>query len=309
MTRSTLSRFSDHHRTSPHPDRVLSRTTVPELPREANEILAETGTRRGESPVCLEVPRTLNKTAFRERPPQEDNPWRRSAEPSPLHPGINLTESPFPATERNRLARDIHDSSGQHIVAVLLKLSALEADCKDPVLRAGFADMRAILTQLSQELHDIIMGSRSGLPIGRTLVSALENVIDQWTRLVPICFEFHRHLEPGITVADEVAEAVFRIVQESLTNIAAHAPTATLVRVSLKISSKEIEIEVEDDGPGFDRPRPTEMQDHHNHSGIAGMISRLAPLGGTLTVRTREEGGTHLRASIPRRRRRPWGAP
>lgn len=201
--------------------------------------------------------------------------------------------------QREQLARDIHDLAGQHIVAVLIKLSILEATCRDPNLLARFAEIRAIITQLSKELHDLVAGKRAGIPTGGRLVPVLSDMVAQWEARVGIPGRFSHHLAPGTIIDDDAAETVFRIVQEALTNVATHARTASLAFVRISANSERIELEVEDDGPGFDDLNCHSHPLDRKHVGIAGMSARVARLGGHLAIKPREGGGSRVHAVIP----------
>ena len=236
------------------------------------------------------------------RGPDEDDHETKSPTQATMHTAHSAERMQVRAqaeTEREKLARDIHDLSGQHIVAVMLQLSALEAKCDDPALAARFAEIRAILTQLSNELHDISQGAKAGVPSGSELVETLSGLVAQWEKWVGIPARFDRQLTPGIIPSDEVAEAIFRIVQEGLTNVAAHAATASQAAVRVRLTADEIEVEIEDDGPGFNSIQYKARSPENQHTGIAGMLARVAKLGGHFAIKPRQEKGTRLTAVIP----------
>lgn len=200
--------------------------------------------------------------------------------------------------ERQRLSRDIHDVSGQYIVAILFRLATLERGTTDQGLLVHVAEIRATLIRLTKELEGIAAGERPGVPPGPILVAALSNLIAQWEDQIGIPARFLHQETDRLDIGDAAAEAVFRIVQEALTNIAKHAASASSVTVQLEGTPASILLTIEDDGT---QVVPSQAGTSHSRrrAGVAGMSARIAELGGSFSIQKRAAGGTRLEATIP----------
>ncbi|TIS55053.1 MAG: sensor histidine kinase [Mesorhizobium sp.] len=203
------------------------------------------------------------------------------------------------AQERRRIARDLHDHAGQYFVGIMLRLAALELYTSEPTTHAALRDLRTVLEQFSDEVRGICAGERCGVPRGSGLVAALEDLVLQWEREVGIAVRFDREMTDGSDLDDTTAEAVFRIVQEALTNVAKHAPQASLVNVRLQLKPQMLGLEIEDDGLTRCEPPSSSLRSVGQHCGINGMRDRVAELGGNFSVRHLAGKGTRIVATIP----------
>jgi PAS domain S-box-containing protein len=199
--------------------------------------------------------------------------------------------------ERQRLARDLHDSVSQAVYGIALGArSAMELLSKDPaqlhepleyILRlseAALAEMRALIFELRPEAleregligalkhHTAVLRSRYGIAVDESLAD-----------------------EP--TMSWESKQALYRIAQEALHNAGRHA-RATQVRIVLgQDDDAGIRLEVSDNGVGFD----TDSK-HPGHFGLNTMRERATELGGSLEIESRPHAGTKVRAIIPAHR-------
>ncbi|MCX5578533.1 sensor histidine kinase [Kaistia terrae] len=211
-----------------------------------------------------------------------------------------LTNWEIVERERQRFSRDIHDVSGQYIVSMLFRLAALERNVTDLRLLSQFADLRETLTHFSEELQQLATGERPGVPPGYRLVASLSDLIGRWENQVGITTRFRHHGMNRPDLDDRTTEAVFRIVQEALTNIAKHATTASMVTIRLRLMPDYLMLLIEDDGYGPGPASTTEAANARKRCGIAGMIQRVTELGGTFAIRARRGSkGTRLVATIP----------
>ena len=195
--------------------------------------------------------------------------------------------------ERQRLARDLHDSVSQAVYGIALGArSAQEMLAKDPsqlrepldyILRlseAALAEMRALIFELRPEAleregltgalkhHTAVLRSRYGITVEEAIAG-----------------------EP--TMSWESKQALYRIAQEALHNAGRHA-RATRVWVELSQDDAEIRLEVRDNGVGFDP-----QSEHPGHFGLNTMRERAAELGGSLEIESRPQAGTNVRAVVP----------
>jgi signal transduction histidine kinase len=195
--------------------------------------------------------------------------------------------------ERQRLARELHDSVSQALYGIALgaktaREDLLEGETKQAaeplnyvisLAQAGLAEMRALIFELRPESLE-----KEGL------VTALEKQAVALRARHEIEVETILCDEPGISI--ESKEALYRIAQEALHNAVKHA-LAGSVRIRLVCDSGHITLEISDDGVGFD---PTE--DFPGHLGLRSMRERVSRLGGTLELETRKGEGTRIRARI-----------
>jgi signal transduction histidine kinase len=205
--------------------------------------------------------------------------------------------------ERRHWARELHDETLQSLGGLRIRLSSA---LRRNDLRQAQEAMREAVAHLEQEIDNlraIITELRPAALDELGLRSAIEGLLDR-----------HReqsgfHLDGELVLSgpadgrerleEELETAVYRLVQEALTNVAKHAQ-ASCVRVAVSESDGQLSIEVQDDGSGFD----AEPASHG--FGLAGMQERVSLAGGTLSIDSNEHG-TILRARLPARHRNPAG--
>ena len=194
--------------------------------------------------------------------------------------------------ERRRLARELHDETGQALTSILLGLKALEERSKDPASRAATEELRELVVSTLQDVRRLAVELRPSALDDFGLVAALERLAESFAEQTGISVDFQAALA-GERLPEEVETALYRIVQESLTNVVKHAQAR---RVSILLARKDgaVKAVVEDDGQGFD---PAEQTD--DGYGLMGMRERLALLGGRLEVESGHDGGTTIAAEVP----------
>ena len=194
--------------------------------------------------------------------------------------------------ERRRLARELHDETGQALTSILLGLKALEERSKDPASRAATEELRELVVSTLQDVRRLAVELRPSALDDFGLVAALERLAASFAEQTGISVDFQTALADE-RLPEEVETALYRIVQESLTNVVKHAQAR---RVSILLARKDgaVKAVVEDDGQGFD---PAEQTD--GGYGLMGMRERLALLGGRLVVESGRDGGTTIAAEVP----------
>ncbi len=194
--------------------------------------------------------------------------------------------------ERNRIAREIHDSLGHALTVLNLHLeAALKLQQSDPKTATEFlADAKQLGSTALEEVRLSVASLRSDPLQGQTLADAIASLTDEFQRstgISPQCrFNQQRALPP------EVKTAVYRIVQEALTNIYKYAE-ATEVNVELTATATELHLTIADNGKGFDRDRNT------TGFGLAGMRERTLALGGHFEIVTAPRAGCQIIATLP----------
>ncbi len=194
--------------------------------------------------------------------------------------------------ERKLIASEVHDQFGQLLTVLKLELSALRGTvAPDGSQAACLQRLDASVDELVGMSRDLIARLRPpALDLG--LVPALEWLAGQWTRKTGMACEFSCALD-DLALPDEQATALFRLVQESLTNATRHA-RATWVHIRLGVRQGELDLRVADNGCGFD---PT--ADHTGHYGLLGMRERALRMGARLELNSRPSAGTEVRVAMP----------
>ncbi|HZB83467.1 MAG TPA: GAF domain-containing sensor histidine kinase [Rubrobacteraceae bacterium] len=199
------------------------------------------------------------------------------------------------AEERNRLAREIHDTLAQGLTAAALQLESADAllDAGSNAERAREPLHRALsLTQSNlEEARRSVLDLRAAPLEGRSLSEALKALVDRWETEEGISTRFQT-INSGRPLSSRVEVGLYRICQEALTNVARHA-TAGRVTVRLVATPEQVRLAVEDDGRGFDT---SEMSGHH---GLLGMNERAKLLGGSFDVQSRPGAGTRVQVTVP----------
>ncbi|HEY6152057.1 MAG TPA: GAF domain-containing sensor histidine kinase [Gaiellaceae bacterium] len=193
--------------------------------------------------------------------------------------------------ERRRLARELHDETGQALTSILLGLKGLEEQLGADDSRAAVADLRELVVSTLQDVRRLAVELRPTALDDFGLVAALERLTESFAEQSRIPVDFQSALPPQ-RLPEEVETALYRIVQESLTNVVKHAH-ASRVSVLLTRRNGSVAAVVEDDGRGFDL---SEVPD--GGFGLLGMRERVAALGGRLELES-GESGTTIVAEVP----------
>jgi signal transduction histidine kinase len=193
--------------------------------------------------------------------------------------------------ERRRLARELHDETGQALTSILLGLRVLEETLETDESRAATAELRELVVATLQDVRRLALELRPSALDDFGLVAALENLASTFGEQTGIAVDFGAALGEARLPA-EVETALYRIVQESLTNVVKHA-RARHVSIALSKTEGSVKAVVEDDGQGFD---PAQAD---GGFGLVGMAERLALLGGRLQIESSPESGTMIALDVP----------
>jgi signal transduction histidine kinase len=194
--------------------------------------------------------------------------------------------------ERSRLARELHDETGQALTSILLGLKPLEDALADHPARTGLAELREQVVSALQDVRRLAVELRPAVLDDFGLVPALERLVDAFAEQSEVRVDFHSAL--GETrLPSDVETALYRVVQESLTNIVKHA-NAKHISVSLARRESGVAAVIEDDGAGFDQRTVRE-----GGVGLLGMRERLALIDGRLEIESRPGAGTTVVAEVP----------
>lgn len=196
------------------------------------------------------------------------------------------------ANERQRMARELHDTLSQGLAGLILQLEAADAHLASErteraraIIVQAMEKARATLADARQAIDDL----RHSEP--RDLEEATRQEVERFTNATGIPCK----LEIGLTgaVSDLVSETLVRSVSECLTNIARHAQART-ASLRLMTGEGQLTVEVSDDGIGFE---PTAVQT--GHYGLLGMHERIRLAGGSVEIRSEPSQGTHIQIRFP----------
>ncbi len=192
--------------------------------------------------------------------------------------------------ERQRLARDLHDEVNQSLTGIKLRMSALVQDAPAEI-RAELADVQALTNTAMGELLRLTRELRPTALDDHGLIPALRSQVADFAARTGIEAEFRRTgAVPELT--DEQQLVVFRVTQESLTNVAQHA-AARRVNVELSVNGATT-LRVVDDGAGFASvAKPRSL-------GLSGMRERALLVGGDLAISSRPGEGTIIELTMGR---------
>jgi two-component system, NarL family, sensor histidine kinase UhpB len=182
--------------------------------------------------------------------------------------------------ERRRIASGLHDEVGQVLTGVLLRL---EDDETKEAVRQALEEVRRIARELRPEMLEQL-----------GLVSALTELSRKFADSSGIRVE-RRFATDLPRLSDDSELAVYRVAQESLTNVARHAD-ASRVEIALQPGPDSVVLRIIDDGRGIPTPDPFAL---NGHGGLRGMRERALLVGGALAVKRGREGGVEVRLEVP----------
>jgi two-component system sensor histidine kinase UhpB len=190
--------------------------------------------------------------------------------------------------ERVGIARDLHDEVGQLLTGVLLQLNAIVEAA--PAHRVELDEAKQTVRQALDEVRRISSGLRPEMLEELGLVSALTELSTTFARVSGVQVE--RQFDGSLPeLSADTALAVYRIAQESLTNVARHA-NASQVTITLERGRDSVVLRIVDDGRGF--PRAPE-----EHGGLRGMRERALLVDAALAIKPAARGGVEVRLEVP----------
>jgi signal transduction histidine kinase len=190
--------------------------------------------------------------------------------------------------ERNRLARDLHDSVKQQIFAVSMQVGATKVLLRRDVDAAEVRlnETEKLVRMAQQELTSLIRELRPAALEDKGLVAALRELVIAWAQQTTIVANLN--VDGNQPLALTVEETLFRIVQEALANVARHSK-ATLVQINVTITDDTVTLSILDNGQGFD----TTLQNYQG-VGLHSMQERMKTLGGSVQIESSPDKGTQI---------------
>jgi PAS domain S-box-containing protein len=197
--------------------------------------------------------------------------------------------------ERTRISRELHDELGQALTGLKFDVAWVSARLSDSEssLVARLATMSESLDNTIQTIRQISARLRPDILDKLGLSAAVEWQLQEFRRRSGINYHFNSH-PTDIRLHERPSIALFRILQEALTNVARHSQ-ASRVRVAIEQQAQEVSLQVDDNGCGIEDDKLVGGQS----LGLLGMRERATSLGGSVTIRRNGEQGTVVTAVIP----------
>lgn len=209
-------------------------------------------------------------------------------------------------TERERLARELHDGIGQVLGYVKMQAQAARDRLAQDETAAADRDL-ARLVAVAQDAHadvrEYILGARSAASAQPGFLPTLRQYLQRFSQQYGLRAELIAPPDWGDDLLEPTAEAqVLRITQEALTNARKHA-NADCVQVSMQLATNHVQVTVQDDGAGFD-PALLATAEGQKY-GLGFMRERAEEVGGSVEIRSAPGAGTQVLISVPRRKEQP----
>jgi signal transduction histidine kinase len=196
--------------------------------------------------------------------------------------------------ERRRIARELHDETGQSLTSLLVGLRAIGDLAAVPEVRTTAQRLQKIAAQTVDDVGRLARGLHPAVLDDKGLVAAARRHVNDFAKSFGVAIDLHVEGAVSRRLSPLVQTTMYRILQEALTNVARHAQ-ARAVGVLLKHDGTTLELVIRDDGVGFDAAAALEKA---SGLGLHGMQERAALLGGSVEIGSRRGHGTTIRARI-----------
>jgi chemotaxis family two-component system sensor kinase Cph1 len=201
-------------------------------------------------------------------------------------------------SERQRIARELHDSLGQYLTVMKLDLDSIGShEEASAAIRARIERLKAITIGAGQEVNHLAWEIRPTALDDLGLQTAVEQYLEEWSERASLEFDLHLKLN-GRRLPASVETALYRSLQEAIRNVVKHAE-ASRVGIILEANETEVRLIIEDDGKGFDWAAQRDGITPSSRLGLLGVRERLALVGGTLEVESKPGAGTTMLLHVP----------
>mgnify|MGYP001570252337 CR=1 FL=1 len=209
---------------------------------------------------------------------------------------IAVQES-FQEEECKRIARELHDELAQKLTVLKLQIASIRSvvSAKEPGLARQIEDMNSLLTETIHAVGQIAANLRPVVLDELGLVTALRDLVEEFSQRTKVECELSVH-PADLFVDNGLATPLYRMVQESLTNVARHAQATEVIVSLFRDASGTITLDINDNGKGFSNVD----QSMRRSFGLIGMRERAAMLGGEMKVHSQPGAGTSIEIVIPR---------
>jgi len=200
--------------------------------------------------------------------------------------------------ERKRVARELHDHTGQALTSQIASLSALENQAMDVKQRQRLAELRQQIEQTLGEVHDLSVGLRPSVLDDVGLIAALQRHCRTFAKTFGVTVNCADVGLDARRLPPEVELTVYRVVQEALTNATRHG-RATRIQVLAQRTKTGVLASIQDNGRGFDSSDWQQRCLEGNHLGLLGIEERVTLLNGSFCVESEPGKGATVFADIP----------
>ena len=199
--------------------------------------------------------------------------------------------------ERYRLARELHDTLGQDLAAILLRLETLDArldsGASQLTLKETVQQIMTLTRDSLDEARRSVQDLRAASLEGLNLTGALSKLVSDTRALFPNIWLVYESVGAGRPLPVHVEAGLYRIAQEAINNVVKHA-NADTASITLVCSPVQVHLTIEDDGIGFD---PADIA--IDRYGLRGLNERASLLGGNLNLESTEGEGTRVEVIVP----------
>ncbi|MBM4465404.1 MAG: PAS domain S-box protein [Chloroflexi bacterium] len=202
--------------------------------------------------------------------------------------------------ERRRLSLELHDELGQALTAISFDLAAIEKELPPepaPRIREILAETSLLVNEVDDQVRELALDLRPYMLDDLGLVPALRWYVNRYARRLNIEVEFEA-IDVEERLPADMKTALYRVVQEALTNVSRHAQAN---RVSIRLERQESAVVafIEDDGQGFDVGKMAGPYPRERGAGLLGIRERVTSLGGRFDIESHPGHGTRLTIEIP----------
>jgi signal transduction histidine kinase len=201
--------------------------------------------------------------------------------------------------ERKRIARELHDETGQALTSLMVGLKFIEDSAGATPVRGEITKLRALAAQTLNEVHHLASDLRPSLLDDLGLFAAVQRYAEEYSEKMGLNVDCYVDNLGRQRLPSEVEVTFYRIIQEALTNVAKHAE-ASNVSIVLRYRDSSLVATVEDDGKGFNVDSVL-ASTRGNKLGLFGMYERISLIGGKLTIESKHGEGTTVFLETPLR--------
>jgi signal transduction histidine kinase len=200
--------------------------------------------------------------------------------------------------ERQRIARELHDTLGQSLTLLQLGLDGIgRAKPVGADLQQRVASLKTMAKDAGRDIDRLAWEIRPTALDDLGLQTAIRNLLQTWSARASVAFDLHLTLNDR-RLPRPVETTLYRVLQEALTNVVRHAE-ATRVGVILGVQEEFVTMIIEDDGKGFETEEAGAGRGPARRLGLLGMRERLTLVGGTLEIESNPGQGTTLFVRAP----------
>jgi len=195
--------------------------------------------------------------------------------------------------ERSRIARELHDHTGQSLTSIMIGLKMIESSKNMEDMKGKVAELRKVTDTTLEEIKDLSLTLRPGVLDDLGLEAALQSYSRECLTKLGIDVDFHSFGMEGVKLSQEVNLTIYRVVQEALTNVAKYS-NASEASIIIKRNENKLIVIVEDNGIGFNVEETLNSSLENKKLGLPGMQERVNLIGGKLTIESEPGMGTTI---------------